>query len=287
MKEHSPAIVFFGTHISLPVLEQMKRAGLLPHLIVTQPDRPKGRRLIMTPPEVKVWAEENNIPVIQPETLKTTPKELLTQPNGKPWDLFVVVGYGKLIPEAILDLPVHKTLNVHPSLLPELRGASPIRSAILLDIKETGVTIILLDKEMDHGPIIAQARVLIEDWPPKATVLEDLLAKVGAELLVETIIPWINGDITPEEQDHDRATFSKKIQKEDGLIDLSNDAYQNYLTIQAFDGWPGTYFFVTKQDKKIRVKIQRASYKDGVLTIERVTPEGKKEMDYKDFKRGL
>lgn len=278
-----PAIVFFGTFISVEILEHMQKADLLPRLIVTAPDKPKGRGLNTAPAPVVVWANEHGIPVIQPETLNPVPKELKTQP----WDLFVVVGYGTILPKAVLDLPAHGVINVHPSLLPELRGPSPIRTAILEDKKTTGVTVMLLDEKMDHGPIIAQARVEIDGWPPKASLLEELLADVGGELLVDTIIPWINGDITPEEQKHERATYSKKIKKDDGLIDLENDPYQNYLKIQALEGWPGTYFFVQKGNKRIRVKIADAEYANGVLTVTRVIPEGKKEMSYEDFKRGL
>lgn len=280
-----PRIVFFGTpDFSVTILEHLKKANLTPELLVTQPDKPKGRKLALTPPPVKNWAEENTIPVIQPETLKKNIPEMLT---GTDWDLFIVVSYGKIIPQEILDIPEHGTLNVHPSLLPKLRGASPIQSAILHDMKETGITIMLLDAEMDHGPIVSQASITVEDWPPKASMLTELMANVGGEMLTDAIIPWINGDIQAEEQDHEQATFIEKIKKEDGLINFDDDPYKNYLKIQAFDMSPGTYFFVKKEDKKIRVKIADAEFKDGELILTRVIPEGKKEMDYEDFKRGL
>ncbi len=288
--EETPRIVFFGTSdFSVSILEHLKETALLPTLIVTQPDKPKGRKMVITPPPVKVWAEAEGIPTIQPESLKETPPELQND-----WDVFVVVAYGKIIPKHILDIPNRGALNIHPSLLPKLRGPSPIQSAILTDMKETGVTLMLLDEEMDHGPILAQAKVEIENlsddktsWPPKASVLEEIFAHIGGELLTENLIPWINGDITEEAQNDDEATFCEMIKKEDGEIDLNADPYQNYLKIQAFDQWPGTYFFVEKRGKRIRVKIMDAEFKDGTLTVTRVVPEGKNEMDYEDFRRGL
>jgi methionyl-tRNA formyltransferase len=170
-------------------------------------------------------------------------------------------------------------------MLPRWRGASPIQSAILHD-KNTGVTIMLVDAEMDHGPIVAQARIELEGWPPKASVLSEILASEGGRLLGEIIPNWIAGTITPEAQDPAKATFCKKIQKEDGHIELDGDAEQNYRKIQAYDLWPGTYFFAERNGKEIRVKIAEAELTDGTLHINRVIPEGKSEMDYEDFLRG-
>lgn len=278
------SIAFFGTSkFSVTILDYLKEAGFMPDIIVTVPDKPQGRKMIIAPPDTKKWAVENNIALIQPETLKDVPKEL----KEKEWDLFIVASYGKIIPEDILKIPEHKTLNVHPSLLPKFRGASPVQSTILADEKETGVTIMLVDEKMDHGAIVAQASVSVEDWPPKAGLLKDLLANVGGELLVETIIPWMNGEINEEEQNHDDATYVKKIMKEDGLVDLNDDSYKNFLKIQAFDTWPGTYFFLEHNNKKIRIKIIEAEFLNNKLNIKRVIPEGKKEMDYQDFLRGL
>jgi len=279
----TPRIAFFGTSsFSLTILDYLEEAGLLPALIVTQPDKPMGRKLLITPPPVKVWAKEKGIEVIQPETLEEIPEEL----QGE-WDVFVVVSYGKIIPKIILDLSNSGALNIHPSLLPKLRGPSPIQSSILQDMRDTGVTLMLLDEEMDHGPIVAQASVSIEEWPIQADILGELLAKIGAELLVESIIPWINGDIKAEPQNDEEATYCKLIKKEDGLIDLEEDGYKNYLKIQALKEWPQAYFFVKKGEKKMRVKIAEAEYKKDSLILKRVIPEGKGEMDYKDFMRGL
>lgn len=145
---------YFGTDgFAVAILDELKKADLLPELIVTNPDKPKGRKLVMTPPEVKVWADENGIKTLQPEKLD---EDFINSLKKDEWDLFVVASYGKIIPEEIINLPKHKTLNVHPSLLPLYRGPSPIESAILDDSKETGVTIMRMDKKMDHGPILNQ-----------------------------------------------------------------------------------------------------------------------------------
>ncbi|MCI5108315.1 MAG: methionyl-tRNA formyltransferase [Candidatus Pacebacteria bacterium] len=268
-------IAFFGTDsFAKIILEELKTASIIPSLIVTVPDRPKGRNLIMTAPEVAVWAKENNIDYIQPDKLSS---DLF---KGD-WDLFIVASYGKIIPGSILDIPKHKTLNVHPSLLPKLRGASPIETSILTE-NETGVTIMRIDEEMDHGPIIEQEMIDIP-WPPYKDELEDLLAHTGGKLLAETIPLWIDGKIEEQEQNHDLATYTKKISKEDALLDLFDSPENNLRKIRAYNVWPRAYFI---KDGK-RVIITRANLKDGELLIEKVIPEGKKEMSYGDFLKGL
>jgi len=277
--------VFFGGEpLAVPTLEKLKEANLLPTIIVTSPDRKSGRGQKSAPPPAKVWAEEHGIPVLQPQTLKE-PKETETLLSC-PWDLFVVVAYNAILPKTLIEYPKHGVLNVHPSLLPLLRGPSPIRSAILEDMRVTGVTVMQMDEEMDHGPTVAQEEVTIpeSEWPMRGRELDALLAERGSALLADTIPKWMEGACTPREQDHEKATYTKKFSKEDGLIDLSGDPYQNLLKIRAFDGFPGTYFFTQKGDQKIRVKITDAELaENGSLTILRVIPEGKKEMDYHTF----
>ncbi|MEX0917270.1 MAG: methionyl-tRNA formyltransferase, partial [Candidatus Paceibacterota bacterium] len=204
--------VFFGTDdFSVAILEKLEEVGIIPTLVVTPQDKPSGRGNVLTPPLVKVWAEERGVDVLQPETLAEEELDVLFNSE---WDLFLVASYGKIIPQTVLDLPKHGTLNVHPSLLPKLRGPRPIEEAILNDIQETGVTIMLVDNEVDHGPIISQARVTPEEWPLPARALRALLAEVGGELLAETIPAWLEGEITPEEQNHEEATFTRKLKKE-------------------------------------------------------------------------
>lgn len=279
------SIVFFGTpQISVYVLEELEKGGVVPSLIVTAPDTKRGRKMLLTPPEVKVWAEARNIPVLQPEKITTEfisqLKELAPQEG---WDIFTVAAYGKLLPKDLLDIPKYQVVNVHPSLLPRLRGANPIRGAILADEKEVGVSIMLVDEEMDHGPILAQEKVPVPEWPPQGSELDELLARRGGRLLAETLPQWIKGELESKEQDHTSATFTKKVVKEDGLINVNDDPYQNLLKIRAYDGWPGTYMFVKQGENKIRVKITDAEIEDNKLKINRVIPEGRKEMDYSIF----
>ena len=284
-KQNTYSLVFFGTpQISVFILEELEKSGILPSIVVTAPDKPKGRKMILTPPEVKVWAEKHKIPVLQPKKItEEFVDELKKIGTDIGWDIFIVAAYGKILPNTLINIPKYGVVNVHPSLLPKLRGANPIRGAILEDEKETGVSIMLIDEEMDHGPILYQEKVEINKWPPRAQELEEKLARKGGEILSEVLPKWINGEITPKEQDHNNATFTKKIIKEDGLIDLSSDTYKNLLKIRAYEGWPGAYFFIHKNNKEMRVKIIDAEIENNHLKITRIIPEGKKEMSYDTF----
>ena len=278
-------IIFFGTSIfSVEVLEQFKARGLIFDAIVTTIDKPQGRKLIMTPPPAKIWAAENNVKVYQFEKLKDSVDELK---NLNP-DLFIVASYGKIIPQSILDLPKKGALNIHPSILPEYRGASPLQTCILDDSKNIGVTIIKMDAEMDHGPIVAMKKVEIPNWPVNVLELKKILGKEGADILIANLEGYLDGSLKLAEQDHSKATFTKKITKADGEIDINGDQWKNYLKAQAFFGWPGTFFFTERHGKKIRVKINSASFdkENNKMIIEKVTPEGGKEMAYADFLRG-
>jgi len=275
----SPRIAFFGTpEFAVFVLEELKKKNIIPDVLVTAPDKPKGRKLVVTPPPAKIWAKENDIAVIQPESLKNG----LALPD-KEYDLFIIAAYGKIIPKSILDMPKYGSLNVHPSLLPEFRGASPIQSAIL-EANETGTTIMLMDEELDHGPIIMQ-EIISDQLPIERSVLEKKLAKLGGKLLSEVIPEWIAKNIDPQEQDHERATYTKKITKEDGLIDLKANGLVNYRKFCAFLGWPGTYFFTEKDGKKVRVIIKNAELKGGKFKIKTVLPEGKTVINWEDFQK--
>lgn len=278
---------FFGTpELAVLVLEALYTAGLTPCVVITNPDAQQGRKMVLTPPLAKVWAQAHGVFVLQPQSLRTddtVEKYLLAEKI----DLIIVAAYGKIIPESILSIPKHGTINVHPSLLPRFRGASPIRSAILNDERETGVSIMLLDAELDHGPILAQKKIQCEKelWPIRGKELDRILGKAGASLLVETIPKWIAGEITPKEQNHVDATFCTKITKEMGELNLSANPYQNLLKIRAFDGWPGTFFFHERDGKRMRIKIVDAAVENGALKITRIIPEGRNEMAYEDFLR--
>ncbi len=276
---------FFGTdEFSVAVLERLARNGLTPSVVITAPNRPQGRGLVLMSPPATIWAEQHSIRVLQPERLDDDFGATLTAAQCP---LFVVASYGSLLPKSILSIPAHGVLNVHPSLLPKYRGSSPLESAILADDKNTGVTIMCMDEKMDHGPIVAQQEISLPDWPPKRSELARMLAEAGGALLSEIIPHWISGKKTSVAQDETRATYTKKITKEDGLIDLTENPYKNFLKIRAFDGWPGTYFFTEQKSKKVRVVIKEARYENDLLRILRVVPEGKKEMEYDDFLRGF
>jgi len=259
-----PNFVFFGSsHFSVFFLDALKTRRILPALIVSTPDKPQGRKLVLTPTPVSLWAKENNIPLITPPSLKVEIPEL------KDFDLFIVASYGKIIPQTILDIPKHGVLNIHPSLLPKYRGPSPIQSAILDDDKSTGVSIMKLDAEMDHGPVLAQEKIDIKEWLPLLE-MKKIMAEKGAELLVN------NFKNTPIEQDHSAAIYTKKTVKEDGLIDLKDDAYTNYRKYCAYTPWPSVFYF----KDSIRIKITKARFENGAFVIEKIIPEGKSEMDF-------
>ncbi len=280
MKKYN--IAFFGSSgYSVITLETLKRAGIMPALIVTNPDKPQGRNLEVQPPPTKIWAKENGIEVAQPEKLNE--HDFLKTLLKKSFDVFIVVAYGKIIPKEILEMPRHGTLNIHASLLPKYRGASPIESAIIADDKENGVTVMQIDEEMDHGPVIASKKVVMPDWPPTAQELGNALVEAGSKLLTEILPKWIDGKIEANEQDHSAATYTKKIEKSDGLINLADDQRKNFLKIQAYSKWPTAYFFVERKGIKIRVIIKKAIFANGRLEILKVIPEGKREMEYKTF----
>ena len=286
MQKNNIKFGFFGTSIfSVYVLEELKKNGLVPSLIVSTEDKPSGRNLKITATKVKEWAEKENIKCIQPKTLRT--EEVFNEIKNSEdyFDVFIVASYGKLIPKNILEIPKHGTINVHPSLLPKLRGASPLQSSILLE-DETGVTIIKLDEEMDHGPIISQEKVDIE-WPPYSDALEKVCGKVGGRLVVKVLQDLMDGKITEMEQEHEKATFTKKIEKSDAELNMSDSPSVNLRKIRAYNVWPGAFYFENLNGNKKRIVVKKARIENGKLVLERVIPEGKKEMDYKDFLRGL
>lgn len=287
-------IAFFGnSKFSVFCLEEMKKSGHTPDLIVTTPDRPSGRKMELTKSETKVWAMTNQVPFLEQEKLKE--EDFLNK--LKDYDLFLVASYGKIIPTVILDMPKYGVLNIHPSLLPKYRGPSPLQEQILDDLpaqagKDIGVTLMLMDKEVDHGPIIAQSKVpevlSLSKKPINLIELKEITAKVGVKLFIDNLEAWINKSIEIKEQDHTKATFTKKVEKTDGLLDIINsDQYKNYLKYLAYYIWPQTYFFIEKNNQKIRVIIKEADFIDNKFIIKKVLPEGKKEMSYEDFLRGL
>lgn len=279
-----PPFVFFGTsEFSVILLEELNtKFGIAPDLIVTAPDRPVGRKQIITPPPAKVWAEKNDISTIQPEKLKD--EEFLAVLQD--YSLFIVASYGKIIPQIVLDIPELGTLNVHPSLLPKYRGASPIQNQILNDEKHVGTTIMVMDDKMDHGPLLAQKEIAASDafpFPASYIEVEKNLAIESAALLASVIEKFASKKAEPVAQNEDEATYTKIIEKADGEINLADDGYKNYLKYLAYSHWPKTFFFFDHDDKKMRAVITDASFADGKFVINKLIPEGKNEMTYSDF----
>lgn len=279
---------FFGSsQFGVMTLENLKENGFLPELIITIEDKPKGRKMIIADEKVKVWAKKEMIPFLQLKTLRNEESFNEIQKhfeNGA--NFFLVANYGKMIPKNILDFPQKGVLNIHPSLLPKLRGPSPIKSSILSE-NETGVTIIKLDQEMDHGPIISQKKTEISDWPPYEEALEKILAGEGVNLFIKSIQQLLSGEIKETDQDHKLATYCKKIEKADAKLNLNDSPEINLRKIRAFHRWPGAFYFEKNGNKEIRVIVKSARIINEKLIIEKVIPEGKKEMPYEDFKRGI
>lgn len=276
---------FFGTPLfSKIILDHLEKCGFVPSLIICAPDKPKGRGLELHEPETKVWAKERNVPVMQPQKLNDEIYDEI-QKIGT-WDFFIVAAYGKIIAQRFLDLPLKGSINVHPSLLPKYRGPSPLQAQILSDEKDVGTTIMLMDALMDHGPILSQKIVDVEMPMPFPEFLE-IMANESGPLLCETLPEFLNGNILPQEQPHESATACKMIKKEDGLTDISGNPRENYLKFLALNPWPGTYFFVKKNDRDIRVKITDASFYGDKFVIKKIIPEGKHEMNFDDFKRNI
>jgi len=224
---------------SLSAIAQRPRLAL--RAVVTQPDRPKGRKLQLQPSPVKATALPLGVPVLQPERARD-PGFVAQLASLKP-DLIIVAAYGQILPRSILDLPVHGCLNVHTSLLPKYRGAAPIQWAILNGDSETGVTIMKMDEGLDTGPILAtvSTAILPED---NAQTLHDRLARLGADLLLETIAPYLAGTIELRPQPAAGATYARKITKEDGRLDWTQSATVLWHRIRAFTPWPGAFTFL-------------------------------------------
>jgi methionyl-tRNA formyltransferase len=231
----------------VPSLRALSEAGHRLELVVTQPDRP-GHRLRLTPPPVKAAAVELGLPVFQPERIRK-PEAVSRLAEVDP-ELIVVVAYGQIIPATVLELPARGILNVHASLLPRWRGAAPIAHAILAGDHVTGVTIMQMDEQLDHGPIVSALQTPIgagED----AAALAERLAQLGARLLVETL-PQLDA-IEAREQDHEAATLAPKLRREDGELDWDVDSAEIDRRVRAFQPWPG----VTVPLRGDRVKVLR------------------------------
>jgi methionyl-tRNA formyltransferase len=233
-------LVFCGTpQFAAPTLEKLVASGFRISLVVTQPDRPKGRGLELVASPVKKSAMRLNLPVAQPERIKNN-EEFRAQLAVIQPDTITVVGYGRLIPQWMLDLPPLGNINLHASLLPKYRGAAPIQWAIANGETTSGVTTMRIDAGLDTGDILLQREIAIES-EDTAETLAPRLASIGADLMIETLHGLQSGSIHPRPQDHSRATLAPILKKEDGLVDFSRAAAEIVNRMRGFQPWPGAY----------------------------------------------
>lgn len=298
-------VVFMGTpDFAVPVLERLIEDKYEIVAVVTQPDRPKGRKKVLTPPPVKVTAEKYDIPVLQPEKMKDV-EEINKVLAFKP-DLVVTCAFGQILPKELLDAPKYGCINVHASLLPELRGGAPIHYAILEGKKKTGITIMYMVEKLDAGDILTQVEVPIDEKDTVGT-LQDKLSEVGAKLLSDTLPRLLKGEIKPIPQDDSKATFASNIKREQEKIDWLKTGEEIYNHIRGLNPWPVAY--TNLSDKVMKIwwgeKIQMAEQKepgtimkvesDGIVVatgnqtaikITEIQPSGKKKMSVEQFVRG-
>jgi len=284
---------------SLPILRALSKNYTIAG-VVTQPDRAAGRGRELNPPPVKTLALELGIPVIQPEKLREP--DAMEQLRAWSPDVIIVAAFGKILKQDVLNLPKNGCINVHASLLPRWRGAAPINAAILHGDEETGVTIMKMDVGLDTGPILSQRAVRIRPDETAGSLIETM-STLGAELLLDTLPKYLNGEIEPCPQPEKGATYAPMLKKEDGLLDFSHPASELERRVRAFHPWPGTYF---EWDGNL-LKVHRASIgvgkmpvgKRGVylglpvvgtsgslLVLDEVQPAGKKPMSGKAFLAG-
>ncbi len=242
-------VIFLGTpDFAVPALTALNKKNYNVSLVITQPDRPKGRGRKPHPPPVKVAADRFGYDVVQPESIKTEDiKHRLTA--LKP-DFLIVVAFGNLLSGDLLAIPGVDSLNIHPSLLPKYRGPSPIQRAIIDGEQKTGVTIMSLDTGMDSGDILMQKTMDIDPEDTAAT-LHDRLADIGAELMIQTLIKYAQHDVTRHPQDHAKATFAPLLNKKEGHIDWSLPADRLECFIRGMTPWPGAFTFLNNKRLKI------------------------------------
>jgi methionyl-tRNA formyltransferase len=241
-------VVFMGTpDFSVPVLERLIAAHEVIG-VVTQPDRPAGRSRQVQMSPVKQVALAANIPVFQPEKIRR-PEAIETLKQWTP-DVYIVAAFGQILPQTVLDIPPHGSVNVHASLLPRWRGAAPIQAVIRAGDAETGITIMKMDAGLDTGPMLSQRAIPLAPDETGAT-LHDKLAQLGGDLLIETLPGYLRGAIQPQAQDDALATLAPRIDKEEGRINWSQSAAQIERTVRAFTPWPGTFTTWNEQTLKI------------------------------------
>jgi methionyl-tRNA formyltransferase len=294
-------VVFMGSpEFSVPTLQKLAEEYTVVG-VVTQPDRPAGRGRVLTPPPVKVLAQELGIEVIQPEKLR----EPEAQAKLHAWtpDLIVVTAFGQILRKSVLELARYGCINVHASLLPRWRGAAPIQAAILHGDSRTGATIMILDPGIDTGPTLAQQPLDILPTDTAET-LGQRLSIAGADLLIQTLPAYLDGSIHPQPQEDSGATYAPMLKKEEGLLDFTQPADVLERRVRAFNPWPGAFIDWQGQPLKIHRAHTRPcdqptpgqrcildglpaiATSQGCLVIDEVQPAGKRPMPSRDFLRG-
>ncbi|MDD3285773.1 MAG: methionyl-tRNA formyltransferase [Patescibacteria group bacterium] len=295
--------IFMGTpEFAVPGLQALLKSPDFEIVgVYTQPDKPVGRKMILTPPPIKTAALTKGLPIFQPEKINAEADNIRSL---KP-DLIVVIAYGKIIPQTILDIPQYGCVNVHASLLPKYRGASCLAAPILNGDEESGVTIMKMDAGMDTGDIIKQAGVKLSAKETLSS-LHDRLSALGAEILADTLKEYINGTINPQKQDESQASYVPLIKKEDGRLQVNLSAAELERRIRAYNPWPGA-FLLLNNGEKIKVleadteisantrKIGEIYTKNGqlalncgqdILFILKLQRENRKAMNASDFLKG-
>ncbi|MCU9612158.1 methionyl-tRNA formyltransferase [Caldibacillus lycopersici] len=298
-------VIFMGTpDFSVPILQQIITDGYEVIAVVTQPDRPVGRKRVLTPPPVKVEAEKHGIPVYQPEKIReeASLNEILAlQP-----DLIVTAAFGQILPERLLSSPKYGCINVHASLLPELRGGAPIHYAILQGKQQTGITIMYMVKKLDAGDILTQVVVPIEERDTVGT-LHDKLSTAGAKLLSDTLPKLLRGELQPIKQNDEASTFAYNIKREQEKINWANSGETIYNHIRGLNPWPVAYTMIDGTTLKIwwgeKVPAPKQASPGEIIAVEKdgfivatgndtavkimeLQPAGKKRMTAEQFLRG-
>lgn len=297
-------IVFMGTpDFAVPSLKSLINAGHEIVGVVTQPDKPKGRKQELTKSPVKIFAESMGIEIFQPDKIRD--KDAIQHVLNWNPDIIVTAAYGQIIPVEILEAPKYKAVNVHASLLPKYRGAAPIHQSIIKGEKETGITIMYMVKELDAGDILSQAKVPIEATDNVGT-LHDKLSIVGAKLLVETLEAIANDTIIPIKQDELLVTFARTLKRDDELINWDMTNIQVYDQIRGLNPWPVAFTYFRGEVFKIwwatpvNYNHQKepgtiieadkdqliVAAAEGAIKLEKVQPAGKKKMDISSFLNG-
>lgn len=296
--------VFMGSpRPAITSLERLVMEGYDVTAVYTQPDRPAGRGKAPMAPPVKELAVRLGIPVVQPESLRSA--EAMARLRELRPDLIVVCAYGQILPAALVEMPPYRCVNLHFSLLPRHRGAAPVASAILAGDDFTGVSVMLVEKRLDAGPVLAAAAVPVFERDDAGTLTEKL-SLVGAELLIDALSGWTRGEIVARSQDESAATYFREVKKEAGKIDWRRPAVEIWRLVRAFHPWPGGYTtFRGRQLKVLEAVVLPGNAEigsviampeeagglgigtgEGILGVTRLQLEGKKAMTTAEFLRG-